>query len=802
MNHKFISLESPQSSICDLDCAYCLAEGTEILLKNYTKKKIEDVKIGDEILAFEEYAKIKRKHRKIIPSKVVALFSRESETIQITTFSGFKIVTTKNHPFLSPRGSYNKKHSYREAGKFKVGQRVRIYPKIEYRAPDLSDINYKIGYFLAIMIGDGSCNKYPFKKYPHRFQYKTRLAMKDSEAINRSESFAKELGIELYVKPFRNYERALFANKKDTYDKIKKLIYDHMLKNNSKEYMSGFLAGIYDAEGHINSHGMIRITNTDLKIIEEIERCLASLNIRYVRETDYKGTKNHDIKYRVRTLNSPELGFIKFIKSVVPSITRKGIVNIYNNSAISSDRITSIEDSGTKKVYNFETTTHTYIANNFCVHNCYIPKNKSLKKIHKKWQKVFQSNRYYELVSEFYNRNDLEALSLWGGEPSMGFKDFEDIKSLFLTFSNLKSLSTSTNLVNINGWKYFIPAVDKALESLHKRISFDIQVSIDGTQENTDKNRGKNVFKRVHENLFRLADLIRKTKNIDFVIHSKPTNTDEDYEEFAKNKESVRAFVESMDGIDREIKEYSKSINNLQVSLFGLPSLALPGSYTKQDGINFYNYHLNLEEVLKDFSHLSWGDEYYYRWETLYKTSSLINTGNYNQMYSCSAGSMMQSIDGDGTMHGCHGSLWYNYQDYLTDSAALGEWTDGKRILNYEADKYWEMMRTYMASFRDKYNDARVKTVSEGFTYDIENKLNIALGTIQMLTIANQLNPIYKNKDWAKLFATFITLKSSCWMNNMIVTGSPAVTPTSIYKIYGNGTFEYIVRKFWEQNSA
>jgi hypothetical protein len=112
------------------------------------------------------------------------------------------------------------------------------------------------------------------------------------------------------------------------------------------------------------------------------------------------------------------------------------------------------------------------------------------------------------------------------------------------------------------------------------------------------------------------------------------------------------------------------------------------------------------------------------------------------------------------------------------------------------------MMRNYIAPFRDKYNELRLKSVTEGFVHNIDNNLNIKLGTIKTLAIAGQISEIYKDDSWAKLFAAFIALKSSCWMNNMIITGSPSVAPLSIYRIYGNGVFEHFVKKFWRKNNV
>jgi radical SAM protein with 4Fe4S-binding SPASM domain len=260
-----------------------------------------------------------------------------------------------------------------------------------------------------MMRGDGSYKNYIQKNKWDLF--KIRLALKDEEPINYIEEISKEIGIEFYNKPFRNYKKALFTNKRKDYELILKLIEENINKNSTKEYASGYLAGIYDAEGHIRKTGMITISNTDKKIIDEISKSLELLKIPFKIDEDKNGTKNKDIKYRVRTLsNKEDRSFIKFIKFVNPKIKRKGIINILNKSLMYNEEIKEINFVGKTTVYNLETSTSTYIANNICVHNCYYAnygkdlfqgkmpkKNNILTNIDKMMNFIYKNNMFVDI---------------------------------------------------------------------------------------------------------------------------------------------------------------------------------------------------------------------------------------------------------------------------------------------------------------------------------------------------------------------------------------------------------------------
>jgi sulfatase maturation enzyme AslB (radical SAM superfamily) len=433
------------------------------------------------------------------------------------------------------------------------------------------------------------------------------------------------------------------------------------------------------------------------------------------------------------------------------------------------------------------------VCNLDCVY-CYIPKNKQLTKIHKKWAEKIRDGTHNEVMSEYFNGN-LQAISFWGGEPTLGMNDLQRIDDLLDFNKNLTNLSTSTNFARIENLEFLIKKLDDYQKRTGRNLHLGIQVSLDGTKENTEKNRGKGTYDKVVSNLLRLKEFSKEINFLKVRIHIKATNTAEDYEGFAKNPQTLKDFLDSFNYINNLILS-TPFPENWDVSLKTLPTLSLPGDYTKEDGENFYKYHVELKKLLDtDYKNYVQEDDYIFRFRTLWATQYELNRNNF--IFQCSAGNCQLPIDPEAMVHMCHGSFWFNQENYLeeTENSAAG-WCEGERIVDFDADKFWNVTKSTMVEYRDKYNFARSKYTLRCFNDMIDHYLAITYSTILMLAKAGQISEIYKDDDWAKMFAYFLVLKSGCWMNGLLTTGSIFVMPLSIYRIYGNGTFEFIVRDF------
>lgn len=161
------------------------------------------------------------------------------------------------------------------------------------------------------------------------------------------------------------------------------------------------------------------------------------------------------------------------------------------------EKVQAVETIGEySTVYNFETETHTYIANNFAVHNCQYcyQINKGTRKMSLDTAKKFvdllldatpENNAYINpAISPFL------IIDFIGGEPLLEVELMDQIMDYFLTqaierqhpWADKYSISITTN-----GTLYFEPQVQKFLLKHRNHLSFS--VTIDGNKELHDKCR-------------------------------------------------------------------------------------------------------------------------------------------------------------------------------------------------------------------------------------------------------------------------------------------------------------------------
>lgn len=116
---------------CSLRCKYCLSGDTDVLMGDFTNKKIKDVRVNDIVLGFDEYTNEKRN---FYPVRVLKTFKRKSNTITINTTNHF-INITPNHRILNPGRSWKK------SGDYKVGQYIKGVDNNDFEIIDIKKNN-------------------------------------------------------------------------------------------------------------------------------------------------------------------------------------------------------------------------------------------------------------------------------------------------------------------------------------------------------------------------------------------------------------------------------------------------------------------------------------------------------------------------------------------------------------------------------------------------------------------------------------------------------------------------------------
>jgi DNA repair photolyase len=356
---------------CEHGCSYCISGDTPVLMADGKTRLMADIRVGDSI-----YGTVRDGwFRKYVKARVLAHWTVIKPAYRVTLEDGTQIAASGDHRFLTERGwkfvtgamGGNLQRPYLTSGNKLMGIGA-------FARPVDKDRGYKLGYLSGMIRGDGLLASYHYERAgrTHGDQHQFRLALCDQEALERTRDYLLDSGIEtqdfVFKKAAGEYRamNAIRTHARASVEEIRRLIAWPIQP--SSNWMGGFLAGVFDAEGNY-SNGVIRISNTDPEIISWIDRCLYRFGFRFVVEHQHRElSKSIDVIRVTGGLRE----HLRFFHMVDPAITRKR--NIEGQAVKSTARlgVINIEPfSKAMRLYDMTTTTEDFIANGVVSHNCY-----------------------------------------------------------------------------------------------------------------------------------------------------------------------------------------------------------------------------------------------------------------------------------------------------------------------------------------------------------------------------------------------------------------------------------------------
>ncbi|MCH9034043.1 MAG: hypothetical protein IID42_06005, partial [Planctomycetes bacterium] len=233
--------------------------------------------------------------------------------------------------------------------------------------------DYRRGYLCGLIRGDGLLSSYEYsgRRRATDEQYRFRLALADLEPLERAEQFLREVGVVTNrfdfqpATPKRRGMQAIRTHRRDDVESIRQII--AWPDSPSPGWSRGFLAGIFDAEGHYGDN-TIRISNTDPDIVEQTVHALRRLGIGTVVE-DIASDRRRPIQV-VRILGGLQQ-HLRFFHETAPAITRKQDVEGLALKSAASTGVVSVEPVGSMTLFDITTGTGDFIADGVVSHNCY-----------------------------------------------------------------------------------------------------------------------------------------------------------------------------------------------------------------------------------------------------------------------------------------------------------------------------------------------------------------------------------------------------------------------------------------------
>lgn len=423
---------------------------------------------------------------------------------------------------------------------------------------------------------------------------------------------------------------------------------------------------------------------------------------------------------------------------------------------------------------------------------CYIPKTNFLKKVHKGIIEKIDDGTYLTLIKEMIG-SDLDSISHWGTEPTLTTSHFKNFyKNVKTDFPKLKVIKLSSNFMTPP--KNLIEFITEILPNDYK-LEVSLQVSCDGPEYITDKNRIGGSTRKILENCLEVTrQLNEKQFNHNVIMHLKPTFSSDDIE-LCSNYDKTEEYYDFFDSFFVEWFEANK--NNKLRMLTGVdPTIVLPGNYSVQDGINFnslYENQLKLQE--KKYKYVVPDSNYYHRFK-----NKMIFYKEYftkQRMFTCSAGDTCIGLgDIPGTIHPCHATFYLDHEEYFNEAKKYG--------LNYEAQKALEDGKTHQLKngyVVDNNDDLKyLKSMFATRSYNDFTKLKISnsLAVVLECARAGQISKIYKDVELAKLLS-FLIQTTECPIDSVLVTGSMFIPNISLIKLFGNGFFERVLKRIVQE---
>jgi len=356
---------------CSHACVYCLSPDTLVLMADGRSRRIDDVRVGDEIIGTRQEGVYRRYTRATVQAK----WSTRKRAHRVTLADGTELIASGDHRFLTDRGWKHVTGTTSGAARrphLTLGLRLQGFglAGIPTRTDRTGDADYRRGYLTGMIRGDGMIfhRSYASEKRVrdvHRF----RLALADSEALDRTRTYLAEEGVVTNTRPFaaatatRRPMTAIHTARQADVTRIEELI--HAPEDPSVSWHAGFLSGIFDAEGS-HSCGVLRISNKNEEVLDLIDGALRAHEIAHVREavrpngvSSVRVTGGLPMKQR-------------FFAVAQPAITRKLDIADLAVKTAADLRIVSIEDLGeTIDMVDITTSTGDFIANGVISHNCF-----------------------------------------------------------------------------------------------------------------------------------------------------------------------------------------------------------------------------------------------------------------------------------------------------------------------------------------------------------------------------------------------------------------------------------------------
>ena len=422
---------------------------------------------------------------------------------------------------------------------------------------------------------------------------------------------------------------------------------------------------------------------------------------------------------------------------------------------------------------------------------CYIPKkDPRLSNYHKNIVNKITSDGFIKQLGETYG-DGLTAISHWGTEPTLTLNLYTENKfyeKLQKVCPNVTSLMMSSNFMYN---PLTIIDLIKSLPKYENSLNLNVQISLDGPDYITDKNRGAGGTKKILDNVFMFFEHLKeiegmlREKNIFFRTHVKPTHYIDDIK-LLMDMKYVLEYCDIFEYLMERLLQYKSE--GISIGTICDPTIVYPGRYTKQDGLNYTKYVENFCNLKneREYKYATFTAPYVGYFKELLKF--LDQAFTCNGQTSCSAGRSQLALTDKNDLIFCHRMFYMNEPEVYED--IFEPFFDGNVCYSGSEFGRHKLLQNFVAN--DPMKLASVLSVSRGFNDYQGHKMNCTYALIKEMAKCGQISDIFLEDEKSCILFTMFLLKRSCPVESIVTTGSIHLSSTSFFRIFGNGVFQLI----------
>lgn len=425
---------------------------------------------------------------------------------------------------------------------------------------------------------------------------------------------------------------------------------------------------------------------------------------------------------------------------------------------------------------------------NMACQYCFIKKDKELMECHNtKIRKALEDGSFVEIIKETFqdNKDIVDSLNLWGAEPTLNGKYFNNfITELLDYFPAVETVMFSTNAY-VGGkviFDDFFTPLYQYCEKNERKLTFELQLSLDGPQEYNDLSRKIGATNNTINTLYYFCDNVPEKSDYLSLEMNVKTTLDICYmkDMLDKGLEAFYYYYGFFDDLQYNAEKKIKNKPHIEVHALAMPTLVDPGTHTIEDGKVLARWILKLLELSRDRFKCHNKGPFFWQLSNglmpFLRDTNIIAHGSHS--YSCSGTKTELTIDYTGRLYGCN---------RLGKNAVYTIEEQKKNTTNYSATSF---------DLKDGWKDWVKRTYSQmAFHEDILSRWQMCEPLILLMAKAGQIDEKYLHDKEARLLLFIFTTSISCHIGiEEDLTHNVFAVPTSYLKLFGNGAMDAYIK--------